>query len=367
MTPELRSEFETSWRDLHPRLHAMLLGRGIRPDRHDDLIQETALRLYGMWERVDRSRPSWPLAKTIVLNLLRDECRTNRATQPLEDFPEQAFDYDLERQGIARIELDRVREALGSLTDLQRRALLVEIGVHPAGDGGAADKMVRMRARKRLLALLEEVSALVSLRWVRLPDLLQGAGLLRGAGNVAIACFACVFGASVIAINTGPLATGAEASQQDRVVHDRSLDLVIDALEGSAGFAAGSVLLVRDSLQPARTAKTEQVSSEAVSGKRDKNGEADGTPATATAESTDEGGGTRGAELPSTSDLEAPRSPSEDVPDVPNPTVSVESDGLPGSDSEGESGPPAVEDVERAAAAVVPLSSLDPEAPELPK
>lgn len=359
MTPELRSEFETSWRDLHPRLHAMLLGRGIRPDRHDDLIQETALRLYGMWERVDRSRPSWPLAKTIVLNLLRDECRTNRVTEPLDEFPEQAFDYDLERQGIARIELDRVREALGSLTDLQRRALLVEIGVHPAGDGGAADKMVRMRARKRLTALLEEVSALVSLRWVRLPDLLQGVGLLRPAGNAAIACFACIFGASVLAINTGPLATEAEARPQDRVVQDRVLDGVMSGIDTAS--LVGSDLLVRDSLQPARSPKAASDSSEAVTGKRGK--------AAASAADADEAGsgGSTETELPSTSDLEAPRSPSEDVPEVPDTKVSVESDGLPGSDSEGESGPPAVEDVERAATAVVPLSSLDPEVPELEK
>lgn len=361
MTPELRSEFETSWRDLRPRLHAMLLGRGIRRDRHDDLIQETALRLYGMWERVDRSRPSWPLAKTIVLNLLRDECRTRRATEPLDDLPEQAFDYDLERQGIARIELDRVREALDSLTDLQRRALLVEIGVHPAGDGGAADKMARMRARKRLTALLEEVSALVSLRWVRISDLLQGAGLLRPAGSAAIACFACIFGASVLAINTGPLATEAEARPQDRALQASVFDRALSGLEAVPW--AGSDLLARDSLQPARSQKVASDSSETVTGKRGKTaaGSSTGTGQTAGSE------GSTGTELPSTSDLDAPRSPSEDVPEVPDPKVSVESDGLPGSDSEGESGPPAVEDVERAATAVVPLSSLDPEAPELEK
>lgn len=354
MTPELRNEFESSWRDLHPRLRAMLAARRISPDRHEDLIQETALRLYGMWERVDRTRPSWPLAKTIVLNLVRDEFRTKRVTEPLEGSPDRAFDYDLEAQGIARLELERVRVALSSLSELQRQALLVEIGVHPRGVVAPVDKMTRSRARKRLASLLQDVSALVSLRWVRIPDLLHGAGLLRGAGTAGVACFACLFGASVIAIGTGPLAT--EAGARPREIPRISSPGGPFAIQVDSGSAKASVLL-RDAFLPARGEKTD-TGGGAVKGSRAGGSQSTSNGATA-------GGSTvPSAPLPSAPDLTTPGGSSEEVPDVPAVPATTTSTTMPGLAPEGESGPPALE-VERAASAVVPLSSLESELPKV--
>ena len=354
MTPELRNEFEISWRDLHPRLRAMLTARRISADRHEDLIQETALRLYGMWERVDRTRPSWPLAKTIVLNLMRDEFRTKRITEPLEDSPDPVFDYDLEAQGIARIELERVREALGRLSHLQRQALLVEIGAHPRSEGTPSDKMTRSRARKRLVSLLQDASALVSLRWARLPDLLHGAGFLRGAGNAGIACFACLFGASVIAIGAGPLAADAGARPQEvRRTHSSG------SLYLSPSSASGSTsVLLRDRFLEAKDNPAKAGISQTAKGARAKDSDANPTGS---------GTGTPSlpsAPVPSVPDLSTPggSGPSEDVPEVPSvpgtPTTT-----MPDLSPEGESGPPDL-DVERAASAVVPLSSLERDLPK---
>lgn len=346
MTPEQRNEFESSWRDLHPRLRAMLAARRISPDRHEDLIQETALRLYGMWERVDRRRPSWPLAKTIVLNLVRDEFRTNRVTEPLEASPDRAFDYDLEAQGIARIELERVRVALASLSELQRQALLLEVGVHAGGPVAPADKMTRSRARKRLASILQEVSALVSLRLARIPDLLQGAGFLKGAGTAGIACFACLFGASVIAIGAGPLVTDAGARPRE-VMRIPSSASVISELSSSAGKTS---VLLRDAFLDARDEETGATGStnrsRAGGSHSASSGSASGTSMPAA------------PEVPSVPDLTTPGGSSEDVPDVPTVPVSTPTTTMPGLNPEGESGPPAL-DVERAASAVAPLSSLE--------
>ena len=357
MTPELKGEFESSWRDLHPRLRALLAARRISPDRHEDLIQETALRLYGMWERVDQTRPSWPLAKTIVLNLVRDEFRTKRITEPLEASPEKAFDYDLEAQGIARIELERVRVALASLSELQRRALLVEIGVHPAGVAAPVDKMTRSRARKRLASLLQDASALVSLRWLRIPDLLHGAGLLRGAGTAGIACFACLFGASVIAIGAGPLATdaGARPTEAARVASGGSFGGHVDPA------SATSSVLLRDAFLETREGSGKADTSGAGKGSR-----AGGSASASASSSNSAGGGGSlpGAPVPSVPDLTTPGGSPEEVPGVPSVPVTTTTSTMPGLPPEGESGPPALE-VERAASAVVPLSSLESDLPKV--
>lgn len=350
MTPELRNEFEISWKELQPRLRVMLAARRVGMDRHEDLLQETALRLYRMWERVDRSKPSWPLAKTIALNLLRDEYRTRRVTQSLEDSPEQPFDYDLEAQGIARLELERVHKALSSLTELQRRALLVEIGVLPTGEPCSGDKMVRMRARKRLVSLLEDVSAVVSLRWVKLPDLLQGAGLFRGAGNAAIACFACIFGASVAAIGVGPL--GEEASARPHFDAPVSRPAQIALAEETH---TRSAILTRDSLREGTDAGTSVGTSATAKKKRSNGVSSSGAPESQTAGSGD-------SKLSGSSDVDVPSVPSgEQVPDAPSvPVPSAPT--IPGSGPE-ESEPPAL-DVERAVStAAASLTSLDQDPP----
>ena len=353
MTPELRNEFESSWRDLHPRLRAMLAARRISADRHEDLIQETALRLYGMWERVDRTRPSWPLAKTIVLNLVRDEFRNKRVTEPLDLSPDRAFDYDLETQGIARLELERVRTALSSMSELQRRALLVEIGVHPADGCAPADKMTRSRARKRLASLLQDASALVSLRLARIPELLHGAGLFRGAGHVAVACVACLFGASVVAIGAGPLAEDARARPLDarRGASSAWTDLSADSSLHS------SSLLLRDSFLEARDGASGDGNVSATKGSRSGN-------KGSTSNGGAEGSTVPTAPVPSVPDLTTPGGSSEDVPEVPTVPISTPTTTMPGLPPEGESGPPAIEDVERAASAVAPLSSLESDLPQ---
>ena len=349
MTPEQRSHFESCWRELEPRLRGMLAARRISTDRHEDLVQETALRLYGMWERVDSTRPSWPLAKTIVLNLVRDEFRTKRVLEPLETSPDKAFDYDLEAQGIARIELERVRVALASLTELQRRSLLVEIGVHSEGLPVENDKMTRSRARKRLAALLEQVSALVSLRWARMPDLLHGAGLFKGAGTAGVACLACLFGASVVAIGAGPLASdaGARPSELRRPP-------VVSAATLIVATSGPTDVLVRDSFLDARDASGKTAPATTSKGSRA------GRGADSSSSGTAGGTGVPTPSTPSVPDLSTPGGSSEDVPGVPSVPVSPPSTSMPSLGTDREGGPPSVE-----ISVSAPLPDLESDLPKL--
>ena len=194
MSPEAERNFEAEWALLSRRLRLLLSRKRVPLSQHDDLMQETALRLLSMWDSVDRQRALWPLTVTIALNLLRDRGRVVTRDDLVAELPELASGHDVETVGIARIELDRVRRALNELSPSYRTALMREVGATAAAvaPDGAADKMVRMRARRKLKLALENVSGLVALRLRRLGDFVEGMFALRDGGVAAASCVVCL-------------------------------------------------------------------------------------------------------------------------------------------------------------------------------
>ena len=147
--------FEEWWAELGDAVRAWLLRRRVPPHLVDDIAQETGLRLFKMWDDIDPMRSPRGLAFTIASNLLWDE-RNRRASREIVcDVPEEARE-DVERAGIARLELARVRRAMRRLSPQQRSVLLAEIGDATVPDASAdAIKMMRMRARRKLTAILD--------------------------------------------------------------------------------------------------------------------------------------------------------------------------------------------------------------------
>ncbi len=160
MSASKRRSFEEEWPSLSSDLSRALRRRGVPPWLTDDIVQETGLRLFKMWDDVDFLRSPRGLALTIAGNLLWDEKHRRAAREILGSIPERPCDQDVERAGLARFELMRVRRAMGHLSPQHRSVLLAEIGdeVEPSGTP-AAVKMLRMRARRRLSALLDTASA----------------------------------------------------------------------------------------------------------------------------------------------------------------------------------------------------------------
>ena len=192
MSPELRAEFEASWAALSVRLDRFLANRNVSACKRDDLIQETAIRLFGIWTTVDRTRSPWPLTVTIALNLLRDESRSARNRELYGDLPETPGTHQVEAAGLARIELGRVAAALDQLPRLQRAALMREIGVNGTPfTTREAEKMLRLRARKRLRSILERVSGILVLRPRRDPADLNTVLIAREGLTQVATCFAC--------------------------------------------------------------------------------------------------------------------------------------------------------------------------------
>lgn len=194
MTPELKRRFEAEWPALERRLKLVLFHKRVPLSQQDDLLQEVALRLVGTWTTVDKDR-TWMFTKTILLNLLRDEYR-RRAARPenVSEMPDVPAQIDIEQAGLARIEIERVRKALGELSEAHRSVLLQEVGEHPLQepDPGAATKMMRMRARRKLNAAVEKISAVVILRSRKVWDVVHGLVGVRDEIVPALGCVICL-------------------------------------------------------------------------------------------------------------------------------------------------------------------------------
>lgn len=194
MSPEAERTFELEWAVLARRLRSVLVRKGVDPAVHDDLVQETALRLLSMWDAVDRRRPLWPLTVTIALNLLRDRGRIVNKDDLMGDIPDLGDVQDVEAAGLARVELDRVRRAMTALSPSQRSALMKEIGNHALSNAPdtSSDKMLRMRARRKLRTALENVSGLVALRLRRVVDAVEAAFAAKEGAISAASCVVCL-------------------------------------------------------------------------------------------------------------------------------------------------------------------------------
>lgn len=212
MTDTQRPTFERHWPELASRVNGSLARRGVPPWLRDDIVQETGLRLFKMWHDVDPDRSPYGLALTIANNLLWDSVQRNREREILGEIPDSADAHDVERASIARLELARVGRSMRDLSPAHRGVLLAELddqAPRPAASP-AAVKMLRMRARRRLTALLEQASAVGGLaglefrkRALRLRAFLERNHLVVDGAAAAVtsvvATVTLITGVSVIA------------------------------------------------------------------------------------------------------------------------------------------------------------------------
>lgn len=252
MSPEQREDFETEWPGLAERLCHFLSRRGISAAQAEDVVQETGLRLFGCWETVDRGRPAWPLARTIALNHLRDQAR-RKIEEVAIDLPDVPHAHDVETRGMALLELHLVSAALDELTPAARAAVLSEIGGEGAvGNASDAEKMQRMRARKKLRRMLGKMPALLPFRLGKLGELGQG---LLGRGSIAegLGCFACLaLGIGVAPMALAPSPSAAQPLNEIHVAHDGTAQgAVIRAHPDLQGFEGADVARLREARRAA--------------------------------------------------------------------------------------------------------------------
>ena len=223
--------FDDEWTELAPRLSLVLAGKGVHAQDRDDLVQETALRLYRVWETLAPEQPVWPFAVTIALNLWRDQVRAAVVRQRdvlsanLGDgVGEPAASYDVERTVLARHELAQVGAVMRSLEPEQRRLLLendeVSAVVSPLRP---AERMARMRARRELARVVGRASAAIGLFLWRRP--------LRSSACATAAC-AGMLAAAVM--TSTPMISPQPVSPQLALRPAQVQDLVAPAHAGRA-------------------------------------------------------------------------------------------------------------------------------------
>lgn len=187
MTTQVESSFEAVWPDLERRIHRFLSSKHVPDSQREDVVQETGLRLYRMWAQVDPAGSPIGLALTIAMNIVRDNARRDSHRTVVEIEPDVPAICDVERSGLARLELSRVRRALSELTPAQRSVLLSELdrNQRPPEASAAAIKMLRMRARRNLSAILERAGCGVLVaRWRRFFGLPQQVFVPRDLSKV---------------------------------------------------------------------------------------------------------------------------------------------------------------------------------------
>jgi DNA-directed RNA polymerase specialized sigma24 family protein len=186
-----RESFDESWPDLAERLRRSLTARGVPAQDRDDVVQETALRVYRSWTGLDPNRPAWPFVITVAINIWRDIIRerTGRIAQVHPSATiEVTADLDVERDVLARQELARTVVAMRSLAPEQRRLLLAteefNDSVRPLRP---AERVARMRVRRQLARAVGRASAAFLLIWLRRPGRTSGAVATAYAGALAAA------------------------------------------------------------------------------------------------------------------------------------------------------------------------------------
>lgn len=226
MTPDARKRLELDWPALAARLNRYLAARGVPVGRRDDLIQETAARVVAMAERVDPGMDPWPLTKTIALNLIRDESRRRYSEIP-SPIPDRPHPFEADAAGLARVELSRVAAALNGMSATHRAALLAEAGEGTVESRGPdADKMVRMRARRRLRDLLGGLPAGIPAR-LRAEEVLRWLGGAKDGLLGSLACVACVAAYPGAGFTFPPRLEVAEVQQQVPSSVDASPDVTM--------------------------------------------------------------------------------------------------------------------------------------------
>ena len=186
-----RESFDEAWPGLAERLRRSLTARGVPAQDRDDVVQETALRVYRSWTGLDPNRPAWPFVITVAINIWRDIIRerTGRIAQVHPtDHIEVTADLDVERDVLARQELASTVVAIRSLAPEQRKLLLASEefadSVRPLRP---AERVARMRVRRQLARAVGRASAAFVLIWLRRPGRTTGAVATAYAGAMAAA------------------------------------------------------------------------------------------------------------------------------------------------------------------------------------
>jgi RNA polymerase sigma-70 factor (ECF subfamily) len=208
--PDLRA-FEEFWRRVYGRLHRLVARRYDAADA-DEIVQETMLRCYENWSRLDPERDAWPWLTVVARRIATDRARARirRAELEAAAVPPLVDSRRPDDEVCARELRETVHRALFAMPDADRTVLsLHHLDGLPTAEiaslTGRTDTAVRQhlfRARPRLAVVLRRLLdgpagmlAPVGVWLRRWRKALAGA--VPSAGTLAVCCLSIVTGVTV--------------------------------------------------------------------------------------------------------------------------------------------------------------------------
>lgn len=155
-TNSAQNTFESAWPGISGHLTRILRREGVADDVAEDVIQETAYRLWSRWAALDPSSSMLPLAVTIARNLVIDHHRRSVRIDLGETSYEDVAPNDVEREVLAKIRLGAVHKLLRQMNPRYSKLLLAEAGYLSEEGSGGSTRTARTRARQRLRDLVEQ-------------------------------------------------------------------------------------------------------------------------------------------------------------------------------------------------------------------
>jgi RNA polymerase sigma-70 factor (ECF subfamily) len=208
--PDIR-EFEAFWERVHGRLCRLVARRYDAADA-DEIVQETMLRCYENWSRLDPERDPWPWLTVVARRIATDHARarTRRAELEAAAVPPLVDPSRPDEEVCARELSGTVQQALLAMGDSDRTLLSLRyLDEMPTAEiaslTGRTDTAVRQhlfRVRPRFAAILRRLldgtaGALAPAgcwlrRWRKAL-----AGAVPSAGTLAVCCLSIVTGVTV--------------------------------------------------------------------------------------------------------------------------------------------------------------------------
>lgn len=202
--PQWQQAFEEAWPLVARRLRGVLRARKVPPCDWDDYLQEVAARI--ITARLEFAHPEdlVPWATTAVRRLHLDQVRRSERLQRVERrlSVSSRRTPDVASSVMAKLDLDRVAEVVGSWSPFDREALLVGDG-EDAGKrrGTSASYVRRHRLRASLLRAIDGVAGAVA--GVRRFHL-RRADQVNQLASMAVSPFALACAAFVLPLVAGP-------------------------------------------------------------------------------------------------------------------------------------------------------------------
>jgi len=118
------ADFEAFWRRMHLRL-VRYVERCYHAVDADEIVQETMLRCYENWSRLDPARDAWPWLVVVARNVATDHIRARARRDDMERAADTTLADPVQpEEAICARELaDAVRDAVASLREPDRRVM----------------------------------------------------------------------------------------------------------------------------------------------------------------------------------------------------------------------------------------------------